>query len=105
MAPDSPSTARILMLGLLHTLRRRRGLPTEVEVEVPPEGVPAAEVARRLDLPVDRIEAVIVNHRTHDLSHPIRPGDRAAFVPQGTPGPHRYTLGIYSAGKGSQDEP
>ncbi len=92
-------TARVLFLGLLHTLRREQGLPSEADVEVPAEGVAAAELARRLGLPLDRIEAVIVNHRTHDLSHPVRPGDRVAFVPQGTPGPHRYTLGIYAAGK------
>ncbi len=105
MSPSSSRTAHILMLGLLHTLRRQQGLPTEVELEVPPDGEPAAEAARRLELPVERIEAVIVNHRTRDLSHPIRPGDRVAFVPQGTPGPHRYTLGIYSAGKGSKGRP
>jgi hypothetical protein len=31
----------------------------------------------------------------------ISPGDRVAFVPYGTPGPHRVFLGLYAAGKES----
>ena len=29
------------------------------------------------------------NHRTYPIDHIIMPGDRVAFVPYGTPGPHR----------------
>ena len=91
--------AKVRFFGRLYTLRKDRGLPAEAEVEVPAEGRTAEELATDLGLPLDEIEAVFCNHRTHDLSHVIRPGDAVAFVPQGTPGPHRFTLGIYSAGR------
>jgi len=93
-------TVTVKLFGCLHTLRKDEGLPTTVEVEIPSEGREAHEIAEDLDLPLDRIEAVMCNHKTHDLSHVIHPGDTIAFIPRGTPGPHRFTLGIYHAGKG-----
>lgn len=90
----------VKLFGCLHTLRKAEGLPTTVQVDVPSGGREAYQVAEELGLPLDRIEAVICNHKTHDLGHLIHPGDTIAFVPRGTPGPHRFTLGIYHAGKG-----
>lgn len=101
LVPDG--TATIRMFGLLHSLRQERKLPSVVEFAVPPEGVPARGVAVELDLPVDEIEGVFINHVVQSLDGLIRPGDRVAFVPPGTPGPHRFMLGLYRAGKaGSQ---
>lgn len=96
-------TVTVRFFGRLHTLRRDRGLPSEAEVEVPASGRGARELATELGLPLGEIEAVFVNHRTHDLSYVVRPGDAVAFVPRGIPGPHRFTLGIYSAGRGEGD--
>ena len=98
MSDNSPVTVKLF--GCLHTLRKAEGLPTTLEVEVPAAGREAYEVAEDLNLPLDRIEAVMCNHKTHDLGYVIHPGDTIAFVPRGTPGPHRFTLGIYHAGKG-----
>lgn len=95
------TTATVRMFGLLHTLRRRHGLPPEARVPVPPGGRTALDIARDLELPVEAIEAVFVNHRAVALDHEVRPGDTVAFVPRGTPGPHRFTLGIFHAGKGA----
>lgn len=95
-----PVTVR--MFGALHTLRRERGLPTVVEAEVPEDGMSARDLARQLDLPVERIEGVFVNRIVYGLDHPVRPGDRVAFVPEGTPGPHRFFLGLYQAGRESK---
>ncbi|WP_429884797.1 MoaD/ThiS family protein [Geoalkalibacter halelectricus] len=89
----------VRMFGALHSLRRSRNLPTTIEVDLPPEGCTALEIAQQLDLPLERIEAVFCNHRTYDLNHRIHPGDRIAFVPPGVPGPHRFYLGIHQAGK------
>ncbi len=86
------------MFGSLHTLRRARGLPAAAEVVLPAEGRSAAAVAEELELPLEGIEAVFCNHRVYALDHVIRPGDVVAFVPPGTPGPHRYSLGIRGAG-------
>ncbi len=91
--------ATIRMFGLLHGLRSDRGLPSVVSLDVPEEGITARQVALDLDLPVADIEGVFCNHIVYGLEHRIRPGDRVAFVPPGTPGPHRFMLGLYRAGK------
>lgn len=98
MAESGKVTVR--MFGRLYTLRRERGLPDVAEVAVPPEGRTAEDIAHELGLPDEEIEAVFCNHRTYALDYVVRPGDAVAFVPRGTPGPHRFTLGIYSAGRG-----
>lgn len=90
------------MFGLLHTLRRRQGLPVTVERSVPTEGKAAREIALELRLPLEKIEAVFCNHHACPLDHLVMPGDRVAFVPYGTPGPHRYCLGIKQAGDRSR---
>ncbi len=91
-------TATVRLFGVLRALRCERGLPTTVEFAVTPAGTSARDVATTLDLPLDWIEGVFVNHTVYDLGRLIHPGDRVAFVPHGTPGPHRFTLGLYSAG-------
>lgn len=91
-------TTLIRMFGLLHTFRKKQGLPVSVEMQIPPEGRSALEIAQELELPIDKIEAVFCNHTAYCLDHIIMPGDRVAFAPEGTPGPHRYCLGIKQAG-------
>lgn len=87
------------MFGFLHSLRRERGLPSTVEVEIPAAGCSAREIAETLDLPLDLIEGAFVNRTVYGIGHHVDPGDRVAFVPYGTPGPHRVYLGLYNAGK------
>lgn len=94
------------MFGVLHTFRREQGLEPVAGVSIPPEGRTAREVACGLGLPLDKIEGVFVNHIVYSLDHLIRPGDRVAFVPTGVPGPHRFLLNIFGAGRrGKQSEP
>lgn len=100
--PDPTVTVR--MFGCLHTLRKERGLPTTVEVAVPAEGMTGAELAAALEMPLDRIEGVFCNRTVYPIKHLIMPGDRVAFVPEGTPGPHRFFLGLYAAGKDDGEE-
>jgi len=99
---DTDTSATIRMFGLLHTLRKKMGLPVTIEMELEPEGKSAREIALELQLPLDKIEAVFCNHLTYPIDHIIKPGDRVAFVPHGTPGPHRYCLGIKQAGDRSK---
>ena len=57
-----------------------------------------AELAEMLSLPVEKIEAVFVNGCAKPLAEAlIKPGDRIAFVPYGTPGPYRVLLGFFRA--------
>jgi hypothetical protein len=99
--PDGPVTVR--MFGSLQTLRKERGLPTTVEIEVPADGLPAREIADELDLPRDMIEGVFCNGHIFGLKRVVVPGDRIGFVPYGTPGPHRFMLGLYQAGQEDDD--
>ncbi len=96
----TPVTVR--MFGLLHLYRTERGLPTTVEFVVPDGGTTGRDLATALDLPVERIEGVFVNRTVYGIDHAVMPGDRVAFVPYGTPGPHRVFLGLYDAGRGER---
>lgn len=90
----------VRMFGALRDIRKEQGLPPTAELPVPAEGLPAEQVADELGLPIERIEGVFCNHTIHGLDHIVRPGDTIAFVPYGTPGPHRFFLGLYRAGRG-----
>ena len=96
---DSNRTVTVRMFGLLHSARRAKGLPSTVEVHVPEEGTTARQIAADLGLDVGAIEGVFVNGTVYDVEHDVMPGDRIAFVPYGTPGPHRFYLGLYRAGR------
>jgi len=102
MSGPAPVTVRIF--GSLRPLREERGLPVTLETEVPPAGVSARDLAISLELPPEEIEGVFVNHRVYGLGHHVSPGDRVAFVPYDTPGPHRVFLGLYAAGKSEEDD-
>lgn len=94
-----PVTVRVF--GSLQPFRKERGLPCACEVDVPPEGLAARDVAALLEIPAEKIEGVFVNHTVHGIGVWVNPGDRVAFVPFDTPGPHRVFLGLYDAGKDS----
>lgn len=89
----------VRMFSILREGRQERGLPVELDVQVPSEGCPAALIASNLQLEAEAIEGVFVNHVVRGLEHVVMPGDRIAFVPHGTPGPHRFLLGLYGAGQ------
>lgn len=89
----------VLVFGSLRPCLTERGLPYEFDVQVPAEGVVAREMAEALGLPMEIVEGVFVNHTVHGLGVRIMPGDRVGFVPNDIPGPHRYYLGLYAAGK------
>ncbi|PKQ29248.1 MAG: hypothetical protein CVT60_06370 [Actinobacteria bacterium HGW-Actinobacteria-10] len=102
-ASPTTGTIRVRFFGVLHALRRERGLPLHEVLPVPDGGVVASALAGQLELPLESIEGVFCNHRVHPLDVVIRPGDEIAFVPKGTPGPHRYFLGLYGAGRAGDD--
>jgi len=92
----SPVTVRIF--GSLRPVCEKRGLPHVLTCDVPDEGISARDLAVSLDMPPEMIEGVFVNHTVHGLGVRVHPGDRIAFVPPDTPGPHRVFLGLYRAG-------
>ena len=91
--------ATIRIFGSLRPLFERKGLPFEFEMDVPKDGITARDLAVSLDIDLPLIEGVFVNHTVHGLAALVRPGDRIAFLPHDTPGPHRFFLGIWKAGR------
>jgi hypothetical protein len=89
--------ATVAMFGLLHSLRRAQGLPTTVALEVPAAGIDARAIARELGLPEERIDGIFFNHVPAGLATRVRPGDRIAFVPVGTPASHPAFFGAFDA--------
>jgi hypothetical protein len=83
------------MIAALHTYRIERGLASTVEVEVPTEGISARSLAVDLRLPLERIDGVFHNYRGAGLDAVVRPGDRVAFVPLGTPASHPAFFGAF----------
>ena len=98
-SPARAPTATVRIFGSLRPLRTARGLPHTLAVEVPPGGIAARDLAVSLELPPEKIEGVFVNHVVHGIDVHVSPGDRVAFVPFDTPGPHRVFLGLYAAGR------
>lgn len=98
------SCVRVRMFGLLRKVREESDLPQSAEIEVPAEGITGHELARQLEIPPHMVEGIFINHVVHGLDERVRPGDRVAFVPFGTPGPHRVYLGLYDAGRSSAEE-
>jgi hypothetical protein len=96
---SSQTTTIVRMLGALHSIRKERGLKSAAEVFIPEEGRTARDIAHELDLPLEKIEGVFINHIVYDIDHLIHPGDSVAFVPTGVPGPHRFMLGIHRSGQ------
>jgi len=97
MAEHLCATVRIF--ASLRAVCSEQGIPSTIEYEVCAEGTPAREIAEALNIPLHMIEGVFVNHKAHGINYLVRPGDRMAFVPYDTPGPHRFALGLYQAGK------
>jgi hypothetical protein len=95
----SPLEVTVRIFGSLRPFRSARGLPCTLTVEVPPGGIAARDLAVSLGLPPEKIEGVFVNHVVRGIGVHVAPGDRVAFVPFDTPGPHRVLLGLYAAGK------
>ncbi|MBF4509910.1 MAG: MoaD/ThiS family protein [Aeromicrobium sp.] len=91
--PHRAAPATVRMLAFLHTHRRERGLPTTVALELPAPGASVADLARTLELPLDLVEGAFVNGELVGLGATVRPGDRVAMVPPGTPASHPAFFG------------
>ena len=59
-----------------------------------PDGCTVGGLIAQVGLDDTDVEAVFVNGRVMPMDTPLTERDRVAFVPPGTPGPHRCLLGI-----------
>lgn len=83
--------------GDLKKLFEERGWPFPLTVDIGEE-TSAYKLAYKLNVPPERVEIVFVNGKANTLDCLIKPGDRVAFVPPGTPGPYRVLLGFMKKG-------
>lgn len=89
---DRPTTT-VRMLALLHLYCREHGMPTTQTIDVPDEGIRALDLASFISLPIDDIEGLFLNGVLVGLGATVRPGDRVAFLPYGTPASHPAFFG------------
>ena len=92
---DAAHQARVRMLAFLHTWQRDLGLPTTALVDVADDGTSARDIAAELGLPLERIEGLFLNSNLAGIDTLVRPGDRVAFVPYGTPASHPSFFGPF----------
>lgn len=102
--PESPDDVTMRIFGSLRPECDALGLPPQFRLTVPADGITGDELATTLGLSAEKIEGIFINRVVRPISDIVRPGDRVAFVPYDTPGPHRFFLGIYAAGKSGHDD-
>lgn len=79
--------------GDLKKLFEERNWPFPYNIDLAEE-TSAGDLAKKLDIPFEKIEIVFINGVAHGLDCKINQGDRVAFAPPGTPGPYRVILGF-----------
>lgn len=80
--------------GFLQEECLKRNIPyRDARIEVK-EGETVSDLLARLGISEDLVEGVFINGRIMPFSTVLKDNDRVALVPPGTPGPHRYLLGI-----------
>ncbi len=79
--------------GNLQKLFEEKGWPFPLIIDIGEE-ICAFNLADKLSIPTENIEIIFINGRASALDSLIKPGDRVAFIPPGTPGPYRVLLGF-----------
>jgi molybdopterin converting factor small subunit len=92
--PETPSVT-VRVIAFLDAFCKQNGLPSTLSVRVPNAGITARELAVSIGLPVERIEGIFHNYSVADLGALVKPGDRVAFVPPGTPASHAAFFGPF----------
>lgn len=82
----------------LHQVFKDKGLgfPEHYEVN---DGITGQQLLEALELAPEDVEAIMVNGTVYSMKKLIKPGDRVAILPPGTPGPYRVILGIVGKGE------
>jgi len=71
---------------------RNWSIPMLMEIE---DEISGAALLAKLDVPPERVEVLLINGKVGWPDEAIiRPGDRVALLPPGTPGPYRVLLGF-----------
>ncbi len=99
MTGQNQKTIEVRAFGRLASIARKKKWPDPLRLDLK-QSTTGTDLAKKLEIPREEIEVIIVNGVTQSLSYSIKPGDRVAFVPWGTPGPYRIWLGFIYKNKG-----
>jgi molybdopterin converting factor small subunit len=98
MPEPEKRTIEVRVFGSLSGIFEKKNLPVPFIMGLV-EPITGTDLAKKLEIPRDAIEVIIVNGVVQALNYSIRPGDRVAFVPPRTPGPYRVLLGFIHKNK------
>jgi len=88
----------VRLFMFLSDLCRERKWPTPLMLPLD-RPVTGIELLGELAVPVERVEVLLVNGKSFwPTDAVIKPGDRVALLPPGTPGPYRVMLGFKKMG-------
>ena len=91
---SNPDEVEVRAFSFLKEIFDQRNWPFPIFFKLDKE-CSDTELAQMMDLPIDKIEAVFINGTAKPAGEGwVKPGDRVAFVPPGTPGPYRAILGL-----------
>ena len=93
MSSNDNNMVEVRGFSFIKEIFDQRGWPFPMMFKLEEECT-ATELAEKLELPREKIEGVFINGNAGPLDRTVRPGDRVAFVPPGTPGPYRVILGL-----------
>ena len=91
----SENLVHVRCLALFHTFQRDHGRPNELDVEVPGAGITVLGLVEQMGLPVESLDGAFINYRNSGPDAVVRPGDRVALVPVGTPASHPAFFGAF----------
>ncbi|HWR40305.1 MAG TPA: MoaD/ThiS family protein [Patescibacteria group bacterium] len=78
----------------LSKIFKERNWPSPLLLKVS-EGLTAYELLKKVELAPEQVEVIFINGKVVPLDDAvIKPGDRVALAPPGTPGPYRVLLGF-----------
>ena len=76
---DKQLKITIQIFGFLRRHMDAQGLPYMIETEIPPKGEVAIDIAKKIGLPPEEIEAVFLNGRVINIYDSVLSGDRGLF--------------------------
>ena len=84
----------VRIFGALRSYMDRQNLPYILKKDLPEDVLTPNDIAGKLNIPINEVEAVFINGKVSDRESILSPGDRVGFFPYGTPGPYRVFLGM-----------
>ena len=88
----------------LRSKLHQKGIPCPQAELALPIGTTVLGLTQNVGLDPDDVEAAFVNGRVMPKDTALKDGDRVALVPPGTPGPHRWLLGIAKSARSRTSE-